>query len=434
MSPCRLLPLLFAFVTLAARTQDADAPKHVIYTPTVFQPGGKLGSSVAVDGPFTVVGEPLDDLVGPDSGTVKIFDTATGALLYTIPNPAPLLDPRYRTSNFGASVAISGTRVVLAWTSKDPNFIGNNSGRAYVYDLASVTPTVPILNLAFPLALNDFDPRLSVAISGSRLLMGSRGLYAFVYDLVGESPQHLLSIADHANSFAISGGRVVTVSTYHGIAKVYDLSSATPSIPIVTFTTPNLSQGSNSGASVAIDGQRIVVGTPGTNGEPASGGMAHVFDLSSETPTVPVANFPNPTPASSSYFANSVAISDSKVVVGAYRDNSTASVGGTAYVYDLAGETPSTPTMILNDPTPAAGDEFGTSIAVSGTHVVVGAPSDDTGAVDAGSAYLYDVSGDASPLVTFNKPAAKSGTLGPIALSGKRIAAGVSVGVHIYIF
>ena len=44
----------------------------------------------------------------------------------------------------------------------------------------------------------------------------------------------------------------------------------------------------------------------------------------------------------------------------------------------------------LNNPTPATGDCFGISVAVTGSTVVVGAYSDDTGATNSGSAYLFD--------------------------------------------
>ena len=40
----------------------------------------------------------------------------------------------------------------------------------------------------------------------------------------------------------------------------------------------------------------------------------------------------------------------------------------------------------LNNPTPGTSDYFGLSVSVSGNTVVVGAPYDNTGATDAGSA------------------------------------------------
>ena len=72
-------------------------------------------------------------------------------------------------------------------------------------------------------------------------------------------------------------------------------------------------------------------------------------------------------------FGYSVAISGTRVVVGANGDDTGASDAGSAYVYDLSGGTPTVPVATLNNPGPAASDYFGNSVAISGTRVVVGA-------------------------------------------------------------
>ena len=65
----------------------------------------------------------------------------------------------------------------------------------------------------------------------------------------------------------------------------------------------------------------------------------------------------------------------------------------------------------LNNPGPAEGDQFGESVAISGTRVVVGAIRDDTGATDAGSAYVYDLSSGTPtvPVATLNNPGPAAG-------------------------
>ena len=47
----------------------------------------------------------------------------------------------------------------------------------------------------------------------------------------------------------------------------------------------------------------------------------------------------------------------------------------------------------LNNPSPGVNDQFGTAVAISGMRVVVGSLGEDTGATDAGSAYVYNLSG-----------------------------------------
>jgi hypothetical protein len=94
-----------------------------------------------------------------------------------------------------------------------------------------------------------------------------------------------------------------------------------------------------------------------------------VYDLASGTPTVPVATLTNPSPALSDYFGSSVAISGTRVVVGAYGDDAGAANAGSAYVYDLSSGTPTVPIATLTNPSPAGNDYFGYSVAISGTRV-----------------------------------------------------------------
>ena len=65
--------------------------------------------------------------------------------------------------------------------------------------------------------------------------------------------------------------------------------------------------------------------------------------------------------------------------------------------------TPLTLTQTLNNPDPEASDIFGDTASVNRTNALIGAPGDNTGAIQAGSAYLFDtVTGNL--LQTFNNP------------------------------
>jgi hypothetical protein len=100
----------------------------------------------------------------------------------------------------------------------------------------------------------------------------------------------------------------------------------------------------------------------------------------------------NPSPAANDQFGYSVAISGTRLAVGATQDDTGATDAGSVYVYDLRSGTPTVPVTTLNNTSPEATDLFGISVAVSGTQVVIGANGDNTGASNAGSAYVYDLS------------------------------------------
>src|SRR5207249_358438 len=102
-----------------------------------------------------------------------------------------------------------------------------------------------------------------------------------------------------------------------------------------------------------------------------------------------------------------------------------ASWTGSAYVYDFIRHTAP---MALNSPSPAISDHFSSSLAVSGTRVVVGAPSTDAVATDSGSVYVYDVASHtptgAVAKLNYPNPAEQDGFGGAIAISGTRLVVG----------
>jgi FG-GAP repeat len=140
-------------------------------------------------------------------------------------------------------------------------------------------------------------------------------------------------------------------------------------------------------------------------------GSAYVYDLGSMTLTTPIAILNNPTPANSDYFGTSVAVSGNYVVVGAHQDDTGATDAGSVFVYNLESMTSTTPIATLNNPTPAISDYFGYSVSVSGNIVVVGAWQDDMGAIDAGTAYVYDLNSitPTTPIATLNNPTPATG-------------------------
>jgi FG-GAP repeat len=444
----KLLALLLAAVLgLPAIAQIPNTLKHSIPAPPVgVQSSAQLGYSVAVDGGYTVVGVPFDDIGASDSGVVKVFDSTTGALLFVLPNPGPAADDL-----FGISVAISGTRVVVGAPYDDTG--ASNTGSAYVYDLSSGTPTVPVATLLNPgPAVGDLFG-YAVAISGTRVVVGAyaddtgatNAGSAYVYDLGSGAPTVAVATLSNptpaaydsfGSSVGISGTRVVvgaaqdsTGAPNAGSAYVYDLGSATPTVPMATLNKPSPGYGDLFGNSVAISGTRVVVGAFYDDTGATDAGSAYVYDLGSGTPTMPVATLNNPGPTDDDWFGISVAISGTRVVVGAAQDSTGAPYAGSAYVYDLGSGTPTVPVATLNNPGPAANDNFGSASAISGMRVVVGAYLDDTGANSAGSAYVYDLSSGTPtmPVAMLNNPGpALNDNFGySVAISGTRVVVGV---------
>ena len=165
---CFIAILLFGLLTPAPAI--AQGPFALLHSLFDLGPNphanARQGWRVAVDGNIAVVGVPQDNSGATQSGAVRVFDVATGALQHTLTNPHPT-----EYAFFGDSVAISGTWVVVGACSDDTG--AENAGSAYVYDLAGTTPIAPVATLNKPSpASNDFFG-FSVAISGTRVAVGA---------------------------------------------------------------------------------------------------------------------------------------------------------------------------------------------------------------------------------------------------------------------
>ncbi len=100
--------------------------------------GDEFGRSIAIDNGVVAVGAIRDDDDGTDSGSVYLFDAATGTQLWKL-----LADDGAEFKHLGYSVAINhGTVAAGAWISNDN---GSGSGSAYLFDAAAGTQLAKLL-------------------------------------------------------------------------------------------------------------------------------------------------------------------------------------------------------------------------------------------------------------------------------------------------
>lgn len=443
-----LAHLIAACISVQSFAQIPGTLLHSIPPPFgVALTNGQLGTSVAVEGPYAVAGAPRDalgtGLSSGGAGAVKVFDSTTGTLLLVLPNPSPGVD-----DNFGNAVAISGTLVAVG-AYHDVQGIHQDAGTVYVFDLSSGMPTVPLFVLSNPGPAGNQEFGGAVSISGSRVVVGAQvndtgatdAGCAYVYDLGSATPTVPVLVLNNpapaandnfGNAVAISGTQVI-VSAWKddagasdaGSAYAYDLTSGSPTVPVVTLNNPSPAVNDYFGTAVAISGSRVVVGAYGKDGTATDMGIVYEYDLSGGTPGTPVATVPNPGTAPYVYFGNAVAISGMQVAIGAFHDGLAGLNAGRAFRYVFGGTTPA---ATLVKPSAGMNQLFGNAVAISAARVLVGAPTDDTGALNAGSAYLYDtgVSGSASSLATLNNPGPSTFDVfgSAVAISGTRLVVG----------
>ncbi len=144
--------------------------------------------------------------------------------------------------------------------------------------------------------------------------------------------------------------------------------------------------GDEFGRSVAIADGVVAVGAWADDDSGSRSGSAYLFDASTGAQ---IAKLLPDDGALEDWFGFSVAIADGVVAVGARNDDDNGTESGSAYLFN-ASTGAQIAKLLPNDG--AAGDEFGYSIAIAGGIVAVGAYLDDDNGSDSGSAYLFNAS------------------------------------------
>lgn len=172
-----------------------------------------------------------------------------------------------------------------------------------------------------------------------------------------------------------------------GAAYVFDNSSGSWS-QTARLVASDTGAGDSFGQDVAVSGDRVVVGADGASTGGPEAGAAYVFERTSRGWAQTAKLVANDSDASD-YFGSRVSTTDDTIAVGAYGDDENGSDAGAAYVFDNSGESWSQ-TAKLEPSTLSDGDFFGSSVAADGERVLVGAfGTDDSGAF-AGAAYAFD--------------------------------------------
>ncbi|MDH5491760.1 MAG: cadherin-like beta sandwich domain-containing protein, partial [Myxococcales bacterium] len=384
----------------------------------------EFGSAIAIHGDRVAVGSWREDsaATGIDGDPLNDGATDSGAVTVFARDPATGLwaqEAYLKASNaeagdhFGASVAIEGDRLVVGAPLEDGGGVDPadnsrlDSGAIYVFERDPATGAWA--ERAYLKASNaDASDRFGSALdlSGDRILVGAP-LEAGGGASVGGDP---------SDNSLLRAGAAYLLRRVAGswISEAYLKAS-------------NANGGDHFGASLALDGARLVIGAAmerscsgGAAADPLNNscqeaGAAYVFGLDEATglwgpEAYLTASYPSPFDR----FGASVAIHGEHIVVGMPGDDSPAtSVGGEAN--DDRGDDHGSAFVFVRDPilsswseeaylkpsNAGALDQFGTAVAIDGERIVIGAPYEaslatgidgvqtDDSRWGAGAAYLF---------------------------------------------
>ena len=378
----------FAFTTPVQASTFDFSQKFVAPDGAGFE---NFGISVALDGDYALIGSRWDNDNGFRSGSAYLFDTTSGNLLqkFLAPDGAS-------NAWFGYSVVLNGDYALIGSPGDDDN--GIYSGSAYLFDLTSGDLLQKFLT---PDGAHGDQLGFSVALDGDYVLIGSPGNNgsgsksgsAYLFDLSSGDllqkfiPPNGAGLGLFGLSVALDGDSVLIGSPgdddngfSSGSAYLFDLTSGDL---LQKFIAPDGTSRDVFGYSIALDGDYALISSRFDSDNGPSSGSVYLFDLASGNF---LQKFIAPDGASNDQFGFSVALDEDSALVGSLFDSDNGSGSGSAYLFDL---TSGNLLQKFIAPDGAISDLFGISVALDGDLAMIGALQDDDNETDSGSAYLF---------------------------------------------
>lgn len=353
-------------------------------------------SAVALQGPRIAVGVSthVDDVGGilVDTGAAYVFDrVSTGGWQQVAklvpPTPAGV-------ALLGRSIALDGTRIAVGGKRITAQTGSSGVGAVFVFDLVDGvwTHTAEIdgsfVTFGADIALQ--GDRLAV---GMQLITGSVRMYQFN----GTSWVLDQTLSESTSSFgasvALDGDRLLVGAPgeFFDTGRAYAYSHASGRWVLDgTLVPTGASQFAQFGADVSLQGDRAAIGA-WSNQSATAMGSVFVFERVSGLWTQ-AAKLDNPAGKSNDRFGFSVALEGDRLLIGAPDASVSAPGGGMVYLAHrgtgswLAGSTVA-PSGIK------PGDKLGAAVAFDGNRVAIVAPGEDDGAENAGVVHVIDVTG-----------------------------------------
>jgi hypothetical protein len=418
----RVLSVIFVLALLALSTSLASAQPRTVTTSVTElakltasdgATGDEFGYSVSMSGDTVVVGAYTDEDNGDRCGSVYVFERDAGGSGNWEQAAKLTASDAAEDAFFGWSVSISGDTVVVGAHGAD------GKGAAYVFerDCGGVGNWGQTAKLSASDGAAGSGFGAAVSIVGDTVVVGAPGddnsgsdfgsAYVFERDAGGAGTWG--EVAKLAASDGIENdylGRAVSVdgdvalvgawgADHIGRAFLYerDAGGADRWGQVAKLTASDGGTWDLFGSSVSISSDTAVVGAYGDDDSGDMSGTAYLFEKpgSGWTNMNETAKLTATDSADSSNFGYSVSVSGAVVVVGSHGDGDNGTFSGSAYLFKkpAAGWDDMTETAKFTASDCAEQDYFAWSVATSGAHIVAGARQDDDNGEGSGSAYLF---------------------------------------------
>lgn len=294
------------------------------------------------------------------------------------PNRACLLEHPSKTPREFSSAPFIGNQLDFGYATP-----ASMLSRAYLWLTTSVTLAGMTGNDGPPPHINVHQPPDNAPVIASLVTTAETKLLA-----PNGNPSDLFGF-----SVALSDGLLVVGTPYEDSAAM-DAGAAHVFVKTNSgwvfeqkLVAPDFGSGRWFGYSVAIDGERLVVGSPKADGDTLGAGAAYIFHrINGVWTALPkiVADDGKP----GDMFGQAVDITGTSVIVGSPRSDAKGMDSGAAYVF-IWDENAYEQQKKLVSPDLKAGDHFGAAVAMHVDTAVIGAPEADVLGADSGTAYIF---------------------------------------------
>lgn len=361
----------------------------------------QFGYASDSDGDWAVIGAPSNA-----AGAVYIFNKQNDIWVETQKLTA---SDGVTGDNFGSAVVIEGNKLLIG-SKNHQHSTATKAGAVYYFELNSGiwTQTQKIVNTSFsPLA--QFGT--AITISGNRAAIGEPRLQdsqdngiVFTYEFNGENWSFESIITSPAGAPSGSGdwsfGRklaifdeTLVISDYkqNGIGRVHIFTRFQNSwIGNQEIIASDFSTGQLFGTAIELENDILAVGAAGDGQD---SGAVYIFSNNQSLSWTERAKLtPNDAVADGYFGGTDVNLKDDVLVVGAYKNtinnNNQTTVSGAVYVYENQASTWNQVQKI----TAVDGgfdDQFGISLTLNQSELIVGARYDDDNGSNSGSIYTF---------------------------------------------
>jgi len=366
-----------------------------------------FGDVVGLSSNRIIVGAPLSDDNGSQSGSAYIFDL-DGSWQQT----QKVVTQGAADDNFGYAVSMDGSRALIGAPFDGEN--GSRSGAAYIFDYVNGQWSQSVKLLA---SVSDLNFGSAVSLSGNRALIGANRISAvssgsaYIFDFDGSTWNEtvILDSALLSDEFAISvslsGDRALVGASsdngedsQSGSVYVFEklLSGWQQTDKLIDNNGVRFD---NFGGSVSLLGDRALVGALSKDDEIngiSRAGAAFIYDYDSTNDVWVETKLQVPDPNSADFFGSSVDLDNNRAIVGARNGFGVSSQTGSAYIFDYDSVTDvwSSTKILASDASSI--DQFGGSVSLDGNHALVGAylHDDIDTNTNAGATYQYEFDGN----------------------------------------